>query len=230
MSNISHLLAEKRKELGLSIDQVAEETKIRAKYLVAIEDNTVDNDLPPPVYMIGYIRNYADYLGFDASSIATRFKKETIDEGEIYSPETFTYKGKPSNVVLALSMFLALIIYVGWYKINDHGEASQIISETLVTEQQTNANSLLQYSNNNANQILAVDREVALLAKDKAHVKITNSKGDLVMEQDMKQGDIFFVKEEVGFVISADNYSALELLSDGRITKLHKSISIQKNY
>jgi hypothetical protein len=58
------VLAERRGERGLTIEQVASATRVRAEYLRALEADQPDR-LPAPVYAKGYLRTYARYLGLD---------------------------------------------------------------------------------------------------------------------------------------------------------------------
>lgn len=62
------LLAAKRAERGLSIDQVAASTRIRPEQLRALEADDFDQ-LPAPVYARGYLRTYATFLGLDAEEL-----------------------------------------------------------------------------------------------------------------------------------------------------------------
>ena len=61
---IGAVLAERRGERGLSIEQVASATRIRAEHLRALESDEPER-LPAPVYAKGYLRTYALYLGLD---------------------------------------------------------------------------------------------------------------------------------------------------------------------
>lgn len=63
-----HVLAAKRGERGLSIEQVAAATRIRAEYLRALEADKIDQ-LPAPVYARGYMRTYAAFLGLHAEEM-----------------------------------------------------------------------------------------------------------------------------------------------------------------
>ncbi len=58
------VLAERRGERGLTIEQVASATRIRAEYLRALEADKPER-FPAPVYAKGYLRTYARYLGLD---------------------------------------------------------------------------------------------------------------------------------------------------------------------
>jgi cytoskeleton protein RodZ len=61
-------LAARRGERGLSIEQVAASTRIRPDHLRALEADRFDT-LPANVYVKGYLRTYAVFLGLDAEAL-----------------------------------------------------------------------------------------------------------------------------------------------------------------
>jgi cytoskeletal protein RodZ len=77
---VGEQLREARERKGLDLYRVERDTKIRTKYLEALESGDF-GDLPGEVYARGFLRNYATYLGLDAD--------EVIDEwrGEAGEPE-----------------------------------------------------------------------------------------------------------------------------------------------
>lgn len=68
MQNIGERLEEARKSKGISIREAAEATKVRGDYLHKFESNQFDITLPE-IYVRGFIRNYATYLGLSAEKI-----------------------------------------------------------------------------------------------------------------------------------------------------------------
>jgi cytoskeleton protein RodZ len=58
------LLAAKRGERGLTIQQASAATQIRAEYLLLLESDELES-FPAPVYVKGYLKTYARYLGLD---------------------------------------------------------------------------------------------------------------------------------------------------------------------
>lgn len=64
MFDIGSTLREARLRKGLDLLQVERATKIRAKYLRALEDERFDI-LPSQTYVRGFLRSYADFLGLD---------------------------------------------------------------------------------------------------------------------------------------------------------------------
>jgi cytoskeletal protein RodZ len=58
----------------IDINEVEQATKIRAKYLRALENEEWDL-LPGPVYVKSFVRTYADYLGLDSRMLTDEFKR-----------------------------------------------------------------------------------------------------------------------------------------------------------
>ncbi|MDZ4730516.1 MAG: DUF4115 domain-containing protein [Xanthomonadales bacterium] len=61
------VLRHKRQQSGIGLEQAAKEVRIRLDHLVAIESG--DTQHIPQVYLNGYIRSYARYLGLPAGAI-----------------------------------------------------------------------------------------------------------------------------------------------------------------
>jgi Helix-turn-helix domain/RodZ C-terminal domain len=61
---IGNSLREARVRKELDFPELEQGTKIRAKYLRALEDEAFET-LPGPTYVKGFLRTYADYLGLD---------------------------------------------------------------------------------------------------------------------------------------------------------------------
>jgi len=80
---IGNSLREARVRQGLGYPEVELATKIRAKYLRALEDEEF-SILPGDTYIRGFLRTYADYLGLDGQlyvdEYASRFASSRRDE------------------------------------------------------------------------------------------------------------------------------------------------------
>ena len=68
MKNIGLKLKEKRIQNGLSIDEVAEDLKLRPSQIESIEEGRKD-DFKDIFYLKYFIRDYAKYLGLDSDKI-----------------------------------------------------------------------------------------------------------------------------------------------------------------
>jgi cytoskeleton protein RodZ len=84
MPEIGATLREARMHAKIDVADVEAATKIRAKYLRAIE-NEEWGLLPGPTFVKSFLRTYAQYLGLDATLLVDEYKlrHETIPEQEL---------------------------------------------------------------------------------------------------------------------------------------------------
>ncbi|MGK2944577.1 MAG: helix-turn-helix domain-containing protein [Desulfuromonadales bacterium] len=66
--DIGTLLKDQREKLGYSLQDAAQHTRIRITALESIENNQF-SDLPGQVYVTGFIKVYANYLGVDSAPL-----------------------------------------------------------------------------------------------------------------------------------------------------------------
>ena len=80
------MLARARTQRGLSLWQVEEATKIRARYLRDLERENFD--VLPAVYVLGSLKTYADFLGLDGEALALELKnRQAPTQGEDPPPD-----------------------------------------------------------------------------------------------------------------------------------------------
>ncbi len=75
-------LREARNARNLDLDQVSRETNITRRYLEALEDEDF-TVFPGEPYLLGFLRNYCDYLGLNSGEIVTAYKNLRIQESPI---------------------------------------------------------------------------------------------------------------------------------------------------
>ncbi|HCR37607.1 MAG TPA: hypothetical protein DIU37_05600 [Opitutae bacterium] len=80
MQTIGERLEEARKRQGLSIREAAEATKIRSDFLINLENNQFEFDLPE-VYKRGFLRLYAKYLKMDAEKLVRDYQASRLGSG-----------------------------------------------------------------------------------------------------------------------------------------------------
>src|SRR5512135_3275726 len=73
-------LAAARERKGVDLYRAERDTKIRARYLAALERGDYA-ELPGSVYTRGFLRNYALYLGLDADDVLRQWHAERGDAG-----------------------------------------------------------------------------------------------------------------------------------------------------
>jgi len=75
MRKISEILQDKRIEMGYSLERVVKDIRIKKQFLIYIEDGKYF-DLPSESYALGFVKNYASYLGIDQNKAAALFRRE----------------------------------------------------------------------------------------------------------------------------------------------------------
>ena len=78
MKNIGLKLKEKREQNGLSIEEVAEDLKMRPTQISSIEEVKTE-DFKDVFYLKYFIRDYAKYLGLDSEKILDEFNEYLFD-------------------------------------------------------------------------------------------------------------------------------------------------------
>src|SRR5213592_1107684 len=73
MPAIGATLREARMRARIDISEIESETKIRAKYLRALENEEWDL-LPGPTYVKSFLRTYTDALGLDGKLLVEEYK------------------------------------------------------------------------------------------------------------------------------------------------------------
>jgi cytoskeletal protein RodZ len=71
-----------RERKGVDLYRAERDTKIRARYLAALERGDY-RELPGAVYTKGFLRNYALYLGLDPDDILGQWRRERGDMGPV---------------------------------------------------------------------------------------------------------------------------------------------------
>jgi cytoskeleton protein RodZ len=107
MFEIGSSLREARERRGLSYTDVELGTKVRSRYIKALEDERFDI-LPGPTYTKGFLRAYADFLGLDGNLYIDEFNSRHHDprrdpEREIYprsKARTQRRQRRESNIVM----------------------------------------------------------------------------------------------------------------------------------
>jgi cytoskeletal protein RodZ len=68
MGELGAKLRGERERRGIGIDEIEAETRIRAKFLLALEEEQFDV-LPGPAYVRAFVRDYAEQLGLDPQEL-----------------------------------------------------------------------------------------------------------------------------------------------------------------
>ncbi len=108
MPAVGQRFREAREARGLTLAEVAEQIRIRAVYLDAIEKEDW-SAIGAPVYIRGFLRTYARFLGLDAEEIVAAFNLGEGERGAIVPSrgdiaDVERAGGKPSSPALAADL------------------------------------------------------------------------------------------------------------------------------
>jgi cytoskeleton protein RodZ len=138
---IGNSLREARLRQGYELPRVEADTKIRAKYLRALEEEHFEV-LPGETYVKGFLRTYAEYLGLDGQLYVDEFNSRFTREEEPLAPprprrQAARARAVESNfVIVALAGIIAvtILVVVAW-KFGSSGAetATNVVPQPLPT-------------------------------------------------------------------------------------------------
>lgn len=117
MKTIGQEFAQERKQKGLTIAQVAKDTKIKEEFLHAIEKGDF-KALPSSAYAYGFVRNYAKYLGLPVEKSLAIYRREYDEKKNIevlprgfsnpkeYTPPKYRF-GRSAVLLIGLFVIVA---------------------------------------------------------------------------------------------------------------------------
>lgn len=124
MGELGELLRSTREALGLSLAQAEEDTRIRRQYLEALEEEDFGR-MPARVYVRGFLRNYALYLGLNPEEVLA-LRGATLESAE-EEPAVSQPLGEPlvtkpgwglASKAAGVLLILAVIAVGGWWAYN----------------------------------------------------------------------------------------------------------------
>lgn len=105
MESIGEKLRKRREEEGYSLDQATRDTNIAKSYLVALEGEEFDA-FPGEPYLIGFLRNYSEYLGLDVDEMISLYKNFKIQEQPLPMDELIVKRGPSPLLFILLGIIL----------------------------------------------------------------------------------------------------------------------------
>ena len=108
MNQLGLIFRDARIKSGKTIEEASRETKIAKKYLIAIENENFDI-FPGETYLIGFLRNYAQFLELDSDELVLKYRDFKIQE-QPAPIEQLTARPKSSRKFFLIDFFFIIII------------------------------------------------------------------------------------------------------------------------
>jgi cytoskeletal protein RodZ len=121
MAPIGEQLRATREQKGLSLERIADETNIAKRYLSALEAEDF-SVFPGDPYAIGFLRNYAEYLGLPSDDLVASFKNLKIQEQPVPINDLIPKRGPSAVTIIAIAgggllvLVIALLLVLGGRK------------------------------------------------------------------------------------------------------------------
>ncbi|MDX6668424.1 MAG: cytoskeleton protein RodZ, partial [Solirubrobacteraceae bacterium] len=147
MPDIGETLREARMRAKIDVSEVEAETKIRAKYLRALENEDWAL-VPGSTFVRSFLRTYAEYLGLDAKMLVEEYKLRhealsELDMAPITPPGAQSRQLQPPRIsrglVVGLSVagLLVLLIVLGSIGGGQHNDRAGVASQRTDTGKST---------------------------------------------------------------------------------------------
>ncbi len=112
---LGEVLEKLREKKGVSIEKMSRDTKIRPAAISALEEGRFE-ELPPDVFIKGFIKAYANRLDVDAQPILQRFEalRRTQETPSRLPPRKRVFRGRATVrlVVSALAVMVVVSVFV----------------------------------------------------------------------------------------------------------------------
>ena len=137
MKDIGLKLKEKREENGVSIEEVAEDLKMRPSQIISLEEGKRE-DFKDVVFLKYFIRDYAKYLGLNGEELVDEFneflfdftskipleeiekaKLNNVNKKEVMSPYTSVDSNKKGLKVVIITIGIILLLIIGYFVISN---------------------------------------------------------------------------------------------------------------
>jgi cytoskeleton protein RodZ len=114
--DIGRHLREARQQRGEDLYDVADYLRIKPSYLFALEEGDL-KAMPGRTYALGFLRTYADHLGYDGAELVRQLKATAQPEGEatLQVRQPVAESRLPSMGIVVVALLLAGVAYGGWF-------------------------------------------------------------------------------------------------------------------
>lgn len=137
MESFGRILATARENKNIDIETAASETVISKTYLLALEHEQLEK-FPSETYLMGFLKNYAEYLGVDVGHITSLYRAKKIQEAP--TPPSLLQRTAPRFVKpLIISLIVLALVGIGVGLFFFFRSRNAVTDETTVLSSHTTA-------------------------------------------------------------------------------------------
>jgi len=253
MFEIGNTLREARLRRGLDILDCEAETKIRAKYLRAMEEEQFDL-MPSPTYVRGFLRTYADFLDLDGRLVLdeyeSRFGAYSLSQeggarpgrpsrsdsgGPRRSPEPPRRPGRPRKrrrtevqlLWLAIGGVMAVALLI-WLGVGQSDTQTPVAPTPTTSTGPRSVPAVVEPDTASTEAPVRAKKTQIVLAGTGVNgcwvqVRSRNAKGRIVFEQILAPGDSQTFRVAEAIWVNASNPAELVVTVGGKVTDLNST-------
>ncbi len=209
MKTVGSILKEARSAKGVTLTQAEEATKIRLKFLTAIESDDYSG-LPSLSYAKGFVKNYSEYLDLDSGMVLAFFRRQTaeVSRSSLLPKEDAIAQSRihltPGRFLAVILIALALI-FLGYLGLQ-YRKLNQPASLTIESP---------------VNQLVTNERRVDVLGKTDPDATVTVNGINVVVRSDGK----FF--DQVPLDPGVNKITVIATSRFGKTTTIIREVGLQ---
>lgn len=222
MQTVGELLRSEREKKGISVKEIEAAISIRALYISAIEEDNY-TVIPGEVYLKGFIRNYANYLGLDGQEVVNFYRQSqlppsVIDEKivpeRVDTPVEQPQKDNNKSSAKWIMMSVVVVCLVGsaWWlfgnsKSAEEPQASPQVQQSAVVPNETQP----------IQATPVQTKPVVLIAKytEQCWTSVT-ADGKTIYEGIPKSNDTMTWEAQKNIIITVGNAGGVEVVANGQ--------------
>ena len=112
MESVGEILKAAREKRNITVEQIARDTRISRRYIEALEQEDFAA-FPGETYLIGFLRNYSDYLGLPRDELVALYRNIKIQEQPLPMVELLASRRTPPVRLLLVAGVVVLALVVG---------------------------------------------------------------------------------------------------------------------
>jgi cytoskeletal protein RodZ len=112
VDSLGEKLRQTREEKGYSFEQVSRDTNIAARHIQALEAEDFSG-FPGEPYILGFLRNYSEYLGLDVQEQLSRYRALKIQEQPVPVEQLLRSPAPVKKIVLGILIPVAVLGLAG---------------------------------------------------------------------------------------------------------------------
>lgn len=198
-SSVGQHLRAAREGQGFSLGDIAAQTRVAERHLIAIEEDRFA-ELAAPTYAVGFSRSYARAVGLDEAEIAMRVRKQLNAQPQTRAPTLPSFEpGDPARVPpsrIAWLAGIAAVVVVGVLLVSWSNFLSPEGELPAIAPEPTQAPVAARAPRAPAPQAAPGGPVVLTATAPRVWVKVTDATGNQVFQKEMAQGEAYTVPAE----------------------------------